>query len=765
MSKKKSSIQESYKEIKNKAEKLEATFENLASELRNSDIYDKITFNEFLFSASQSPLSVFRDIFVYFFDMINYYVPKGTDDYDVTDDSIGFLDYNFEKLFVSECDDPFFADRLFSNRFMNLVTSLKNGIQNNQILLFEGPPGSGKSTFLNNLLNKMELYSKTPEGVMYKSHWRLDVKMIMGNDVFDKVIESSLHTHNGGTHLRSFKSHIEISCPSNDNPILNIPVKYRKKFLNELITDKKTKKILFESKAYSWVLKDKPCSICSSIFNALLDKLRDPFAVLGMLYAKKVRFDRQFGKGISVFNPGDEHIKKAINDSVLQNIINGLFINDEVRYIYSNLAYTNNGIYALMDIKDKNIDRLIDLHGIISDGVHKIEHVEERIKSLFMGLVNPEDKKHYENVKSFQDRIIHVSIPYILDYDSEVQVYKNKFGHSIDKFFLPGVLENFAKIIVASRMNITSDTLKRWIGKPEKYNNYCDKNLLLLKMELYKGNVPDWIDETDKKGFVKTIRKDLLLESDKEGGKGISGRQSLAVFGELLSRFKGLDNLITLDDIKSYFIQNEKLNGLIPENFLNAVEVLYEYQVLQQIKEALYYYSEKQIQREILDYLFAINFDMGANEVNPYTGKILKIQDTLFDNFENIILGAKVDKKQKMDFRKDMQKEYITYTLSREIKLEGKDIVGTRQYYELFDKYIYVVKKNVLQPYIENTSFRTAVLDYSTAAFKSHSNKLKQDVTRLISNLKNKYNYTEKGAQQVTVYILDKKINEKYGVG
>jgi len=57
------------------------------------------------------------------------------------------------------------------------------------------------------------------------------------------------------------------------------------------------------------------------------------------------------------------------------------------------LALTNNGIYALMDIKDNNITRLLSLHGIISDGVHKVEHIEEKINTLFLGLVNPEDKK------------------------------------------------------------------------------------------------------------------------------------------------------------------------------------------------------------------------------------------------------------------------------------------------------------------------------------------------------------------------------------
>ncbi|MBT7737059.1 hypothetical protein HN709_05220 [Candidatus Peregrinibacteria bacterium] len=42
-----------------------------------------------------------------------------------------------------------------------------------------------------------------------------------------------------------------------------------------------------------------------------------------------------------------------------------------------------------MDLKENNVKRLHAYHGIISDGVHKIDLAEERITTLFLGLVNP----------------------------------------------------------------------------------------------------------------------------------------------------------------------------------------------------------------------------------------------------------------------------------------------------------------------------------------------------------------------------------------
>ena len=353
-----------------------------------------------------------------------------------------------------------------------------------------------------------------------------------------------------------------------------------------------------------------------------------------MLHARNISFDRQFGRGISIFNPGDEYYKESVKDPTIQNLLNNLLKSDEVRYIYSHLANTNNGVYALMDIKENNIKRLVDLHGIISDGVHKVEMAEERIKSMFVGLVNPEDKLHYENVKSFQDRIVHINIPYVLDYETEVSIYINKFGEQIKKKFLPRVLENFGKIIIASRMDPESSVISYWIKNFDIYNKYLDEDRLLLKMELYKGIIPEWLSEEDIKGFTREVRKDLIEESESEGKKGFSGRQSLSLFNMFYNKHAESSNLITMDMLQEFFEENETLNEMVPGSFIDSLVDMYDYNVLQELKESIYYYSEKQISRDILNYLFSINFEPGATEKSVYTGDTIDITEDYFKNFE-----------------------------------------------------------------------------------------------------------------------------------
>jgi hypothetical protein len=64
-----------------------------------------------------------------------------------------------------------------------------------------------------------------------------------------------------------------------------------------------------------------------------------------------------------------------------------------------------------MDIKSHNIERLIELHNVISEGMHKVEDIEESVDSLFLAVMNPEDKKNIKDFQSFSDRIVYITIP------------------------------------------------------------------------------------------------------------------------------------------------------------------------------------------------------------------------------------------------------------------------------------------------------------------------------------------------------------------
>ncbi len=758
--------------------------ENIKKAMRHIDVDNKdsnhrhpIPFNEFLEAVLNSPTGTIRNVFQVFHDLFSEYVGQGVDEYPNDPESIQYVSYDCSKLFVEGADHPFFADRLFANRLVNHVEALRSGAQQNKIYIFDGPHGCGKSTFLNNLLKRFEEYANTESGARYEAIWRLDRRQLAreaGNETVS-ILESLFRMQQSPNNKQfdtirdmarpsSDGQFIEVPCPCHDNPLLLIPKALRRQFLDDLFDNNEFKYTLFTDKAYEWIFQDVPCTICGSLYDALLARLKSPAKVFEMVYAVPYTFNRRLGKGISVFSPGDRPVKQIIlTNEYLQRLINQLFSDsNQVRYIYSRYAKTNNGIYALMDIKSHNIERLIELHNIISEGVHKVEDIEENVSSLFLALMNPEDKKNIKEFQSFSDRIVYINIPYVLDLNTEVEIYRNIFGSRIDDSFLPRVLHNFARVIISSRLNLRSEAMLEWLPKPEKYGRYCDKNLQLLKMEIYTGYIPEWLSEEDRKALTAKRRRRIIGESENEGRQGISGRDSIKIFNAFYTAYAKTGEMIDMSMLCKFFHSQKDLKASIPDGFLDSLLLLYDFSILQEVKESLYYYNEDQIHREILNYMFAVNFEPGSIETCKFTGDKVHITEELLESFERRVLGGKTEKERLLTLRKDTQKEYTARTLTQEILVGGIPPSETRLFESLKDRYVFNLKEKVLDPFLENENFRRAIKDYDEEDFKTYDKKIRDDVTFLIDNLMKKYRYTEAGAKAICIYAIDNDLARKF---
>jgi predicted Ser/Thr protein kinase len=727
------------------------------------------------------PREVVRNIFQTFNDMIHNYVDAGMDEYPDDPESINYVSYDCSRLFTENTDHPFFADRLFANRLINHVDAMRGSARQNKIYIFEGPPGSGKSTFLNNLLSKFEEYANSEAGTRYGVVWRLDRRVLAHFNetevkAFMDRLSSLLDEYElGQAELADMKNSmqragdfVEVPCPSHDNPLLLIPKRDRRSFFDDLFKNDEFKWKLFTDKDYDWVFQESPCTICSSIFDALIQRLPTSMDIYNMVHARPYRINRRLGEGITVFNPGDSQIKKNVmTNELLQRKIDMLLgDSNEVKYLYSNFAKTNNGIYALMDVKSHNAVRLLELHNIISEGIHKVEDLEENVKSLFIALMNPEDEKAIEGFQSFTDRIEFINIPYVMDLQTEVDIYRNIFGRHIEENFLPRVLHNFARVIISTRMNRRSEALLEWIVDPHKYQLYCDENLQLLKMEIYTGLIPAWLSEEDRKRLTAKRRRRIIDESELEGVTGFSGRDSIKIFSDFYSAYARKDKLITMSSLITFFTKWRKdLNVMIPEGFIDSLLRHYDYLVLQEVKESLYNYNEEQIARDILNYMFAVNFESGAVQVCRFTNERLEISDDFLGAIEGRLLGPAADEGARLVFRRETQKEYTARTLTQEIMVDGKDAKETALYQSLHERYVFNLKEKVLEPFLDNANFRRAIKDYDTETFKTYDKRIRDDVTFLINNLcSDRFRYTKQSAKEVCVYVIDNDLARKYSV-
>jgi len=760
---------------------IKQAIDNLHRNMVDTEQSALFSFENILELTRENPTQVLRNVFQVFHDMVKNYIGDGTNEYPDDPESIGYVSYDCSPLFVKNSDHPFFADRLFANRLIALCESFKRSAQQNKIYVFEGPPGSGKSTFLNILLMKFEEFTATEEGMRYETVWRLDQQLLGGhskrqsNPMVKKLYQllsqgdpdfSQEMPEEEEPDLTFRDGIIEVPCPSHDHPILMIPKAHRRAFLDDLFRNNEIKWKLFTEKEYEWVFRDTPCTICSSLFESLLDRLQNPLKVFQMIYARPYRYNRRLGEGITVYNPGDKPMRKQVLDNpMIQKQINRLLLDsNRVKYIFSTYAKTNNGIYALMDIKSHNKDRLTELHNIVSEGLHKVEDLEENVNSLFIALMNPEDNKNISDFPSFSDRIEIVNIPYILDWHTEVEIYHNIFGKHIDNDFLPRVLNNFARVIISTRMKTDSTATVEWIDNPQKYSQYCDENLQLLRMEIYAGIIPAWLTEEDRKRFTAKRRRKILAESDNEGNTGFSGRDSIKIFNDFYSGYSKDNQLINMSMLFKFFSKynKEKENDNISESFLVSLVQMYNYTVLQEVKESLYYFNDEEIARHIKQYIFACNYEVGTRQTCHFTGENIDINDDFFENFETRIFQTNRTIAERHVFRNDIQKEYTSKTLTQEMIIDQKDIVETRLYASLHERYVHNLKEKVLEPFLENENFRRAIKDYDTEEFKAYDKRIQHDITFLIQNLCNKYAYSDQGAKEVCIYVIDNELPKKY---
>ncbi len=738
-----------------------------------------IPFDGFLKMLCMNPANIVRNVFQSFHDMIMSYVGDGRDEYPDDPESINYVSYDCRNLFVKNTDHPFFADRLFANRLINHVEAMKGSARQNKIYIFEGPPGSGKSTFLNNLLMKFEEYSNSDAGRRYEVVWRLDRRVLAHinetqlSSFVDRLSNLLDEYELGQAELSEMKNslsrsgdYVEIACPSHDNPLLLIPKRDRRLFFDDLFQNDEFKWKLFTEKEYEWIFSENPCTICSSIYEALIQRLPSSMDIYKMIHARPYRFNRRLGEGITVFNPGDKPMKLNIksNEQLQRKIDTLLGDSNAVKYLYSNFAKTNNGIYALMDVKSHNAERLLELHNIISEGIHKVEDVEENVRSLFIALMNPEDEKTIEGFQSFSDRIEFINIPYVMDLNTEVEIYRNIFGKHIDESFIPRVLHNFARTIISTRMKATSEALLEWIGDPMRYGQFCDENLQILKMEIYTGFIPNWISDEDRKRLTAKRRRRIIDESEEEGVTGFSGRDSIKIFSEFYAAYARKDELISMSALTSFFTKWRKdLSDMLPAGFLNSLLRNYNYTVLQEVKEALYYYNEEQIARDLLNYMFAVSFEMGAVTICSFTKDRLEISEDFLRNIEKQLIGSAIDDNARLQFRRETQKEYAGRTLTQEILAEGLDPRETGLYNALHERYVHNLKEKVLDPFLDNPNFRRAIKDYDTDAFKTYDKRIRDDVSFLINNLcGTKFHYTKQGAKEICVYVIDNDLARKF---
>ena len=198
----------------------------------------------------------------------------------------------------------------------------------------------------------------------------------------------------------------------------------------------------------------------------------------------------------------------------------------------------------------------------------------------------------------------------------------------------------------------------------------------------------------------------------------------------------------------------------IPRGFIDSIIQLYDYGLMQQIKESLFHQNEERISKDIQNYLFALSYDIGERLSSPYTLENIEVTDQFYNSFEQHLFKKSVDESERKNFRKEMAAKFTT--IVQEMQANGVTLVETHIYVELYNSYMKNLREHIFQPFLQYTSFENAIKEYGSAKFQKYDNKTREQVKYLIKNLMNKFKYSEEGAIQVCLYVLNNKIAEKF---
>ncbi len=309
------------------------------------------------------------------------------------------------------------------------------------------------------------------------------------------------------------------------------------------------------------------------------------------------------------------------------------------------------------------------------------------------------------------DRIVRVNVPYCLEVDQEVKIYKKLIGRSdFDCHIAPHTLQVAAMFSVLSRL---------------KSSNKVDA---LTKMKIYNG------EEIVEKGLIKKVDiKDLREEVEEEGMTGISTRFVMKAIDAALA--DSTKNMITPISIRESLIKQVKEQIVSPDERKRCLhflqKVLHEeyLSILEkEITKAFVTAYEEQAESLFNNYLDHAEAYVNATKVkDQVTNEEMEADERFLASIEEQI-GIKGSAKN--NFRADI----TSYMFA---KLRRNETIDWRSY-------------GPLREAIES-KLVASVRDISRIVTKSKSRDTKQQkkFNAMVLTLIDNYGYNEDSAEEV----------------
>src|SRR5438105_11071814 len=338
---------------------------------------------------------VTRTAYQRLYDMINSH---GTEE--VYENKEKITRYRFFTDFAAQHGDAIYGlDRPIMHLVNCFMSAAKGYGTERRVLLLHGPVGSSKSTIARLLKKGLEQYSKMDEGMVFSFSWKGEA---------------------GAWH----------KCPMHEDPLHLATHDLRPALLARLNEGR-------SQQEYHIAMQGELCPFCRQMFNERLAKYDgDWHRMLEEIKVYRLILSEQDRIGIGTFQPKDE---KNQDSTELTGDINyrkiaeyGTDSDPRAFNFDGELNIANRGLVEFIEVLKLDVAFLYDLLGASQE--HKIKpkkFAQTDIDEVILAHTNePEYRRLQANelMEAFRDRTVKIDVPYNVELEREVQIYRRDFG-------------------------------------------------------------------------------------------------------------------------------------------------------------------------------------------------------------------------------------------------------------------------------------------------------------------------------------------------
>ncbi|MHC4953915.1 MAG: PrkA family serine protein kinase [Planctomycetota bacterium] len=725
-----------------------------------------LSFWEFLEEVRANPYLRLRSAAQYLRDMLDHF---GVDEVEIFGTKV-----LRPRVFDGLPDDPedrrVVGQEFATDSLYRIVRNFATEGHADKLILMHGPNGSSKSTIADMLFKGLAAYSVTAEGALYKFSW-IFPKSLGGPEGsgalgFGGRSDEPVEEFANYAYLDPEEIASTVESDMRTNPFMLVPRSQRRPFLHEACGGE-------PDFPHTRVLTAAMGTKSRDIYEALLTAFQGDWKkVMRHVRVERFAISRRYRSSAVTIEPQQANIdaesRQVTADFNLANLPPSLQ-NLRLYEVAGDLADANRGLLEYSDFLKRPAELNKYLLTTTERGTVRMPGALAYLDLVMVGSAN---EKHLDafkgdpNFTSFKGRIELLTVPYLLRYQEEIEIYRDQVKMiSLNLTVAPHAARCAGLWAVLTRL---------WRPDPAHYEepvkSVVAKLTPLAKALLYQGRDPGGLGNLPSED-VKLLRDNIEQIAGEwrdgpiyEGRFGASAREMKTILLDASHRARSgcftpmlvlteLRNLVRDKSLYDFLKLEPKGDYNDPAKFVDDVERATVRQVRRELHDSMALVDEAEYDRRFEEYFaHAIALSRGATVRDPHTGESRQPDPKVLASVEELVeTGKDVER-----FRSDLIARIGAYSMNH----PGEQIA----YRELFPDILRALRAAFYDS--RGTalgSIEGDILRIGTPAWDKLEPERRDQVELTLANMESRYGYARECALEILGWVLRKRTDKKAG--